>query len=162
MFMLKLDEPFRDKETKFRILSTYFLESDHQKYADSRGKISIENCNNKILFSLKTQIWTVDTNSWSLHGSSSLMIKISQKRRKIIWQFFYIKKKSVNVKEIFMTWIIYFQCGSAIKWILSTCWSSKIFYLFKLGWIPVLWLWYWVSSFLGSTEIHREQRSDDG
>ena len=76
--MLKLDEPFRDKETKFRILSTYFLESDPQKYADSRGKISIENCNNKILFSLNPQIWTVDKNFLI----SKWFIKFNDKNKK--------------------------------------------------------------------------------
>jgi len=78
MFMLKLDEPFRDKETKFRILSTYFLESDPQKYADSRGKISIENSNKKknTFFSQNPNL-----NCWYKFLISAWFIKFNDKKR---------------------------------------------------------------------------------
>ena len=57
---------------------------------DPRGKISTQKLAKKNFFSLKPQDWTVEKKiiSWSMNGSSSL----SERRRKIIWQFCFVKK----------------------------------------------------------------------
>ena len=58
---------------------------------------------------LKTQIWTVEKKlSFQffflfLNGSSSFSIKISEKKKKIIWNSSFVQQ-SVNLKEMFMNW----------------------------------------------------------
>ena len=69
-----------------------FLDPDPFKYADPR--IRIQGGQN---ITLKPQIWTIKKReiikiSGFLNGSSSFSIKISEKYKKKVWKFWFVKK----------------------------------------------------------------------
>ena len=80
------------------------------------AKISTKYCKKK-LKTVKKKV-KLSKISFFLHGSSSFSIKISEKRRKIIWKLFFCST-SVNLKEMFMTWT-WIRIPIKSQWTLST------------------------------------------
>ena len=73
---------------------------------DQKGKMSTKNCKKKLLSEPKREI---DKKFFIAEGSSSFRMKISKKKQKINSKILLLFKKSVVLKEMFMTRIHLFS-----------------------------------------------------